>query len=192
MRQEFKEQVYKQYLQDRTIILNQDFTDEMIELVVLNILSFNEEDDEREEQLTNYKREDSPITIVIHSYGGSIFDCLSVISAIKTSRTPVHTLALGKVMSAGFYTLVAGHKRFAQKYSTLMYHQIAYRKNYDKLVGHIEEAEVGLKLQATLDEIVVEDTKIPMSKLNEVNFSKSDWYMTAKEALELGVIDEII
>ena len=94
-------------------------------------------------------------------------------------------------MSCGFLLLISGHKRFAYKYSTPLYHQVS-----SWTIGKLEDMKADLKetkrLQVMIDNIVVSKTKLTKKKLKEVNKLKIDWFMTAHEALELGVIDEII
>jgi ATP-dependent Clp protease protease subunit len=86
---------------------------------------------------------------------------------------------------------IAGHKRFAYETSTLMYHQIS-----SGVIGKAKDIEEEVievrRLQSWLEEYTMKKTKIGCEKLEEVYSTKHDWYMTSQEALELGVINEII
>ena len=92
---------------------------------------------------------------------------------------------------AGFMILICGHKRFAHKLSTPLYHQVS--SGAIGTAKEIEEKVVEIKrLQDQLESIVKEKTDISKKKLREIFDTKKDWYMTSEEALELNVVDEIL
>jgi len=132
-----------------------------------------------------------PIQIYIDSYGGSVYQCFGLLSVIERSQTPLHTIVTGCAMSAGFMILISGHKRFAHKLSTPLYHQVS-----SGAVGTVKEMEEKLeeskRLQRQLEDIVKEKTGITKKRLREIFDTKKDWYMTSEEALELNVVDEIL
>jgi len=132
-----------------------------------------------------------PIELYIDSYGGTVYQAFGLISVMEQSKVPVHTIVTGVAMSGGFMILIHGHKRFAYKHSTPMYHQVSTAK-----WGTIKEIEESLeqsqKLQKQMEAMVKAKTKIPKAKLKKIFENKADWYMTSKEALEYKVIDEII
>lgn len=188
----FKQNVASHYLEQRIIIINDVVEDDVIEKVVLPILSFNEEDDELEETVKGYDRTDNPIKIYIHTVGGGAHETLSIISAITSSKTPVETIALGHANSAGFFILVSGHKRSIQKYSRLCYHQVQTFPSGGPVRMVDENLDESKMLQDMFTSLVLERTKIPKHKLEECNERRSDWYMGAEEALSFGIVDEII
>ena len=110
---------------------------------------------------------------------------------MEKSKTPIHTIVTGCAMSCGFMILICGHKRFAHKLSTPLYHQIG-----GSVGGKIKDVEDTLeemkRMQTIWEEITVEKTKISAKKLREIYNSKKDWHMSAQDALELGVVDEIL
>lgn len=185
------EKIYQHQLQYREIILNDDVNEDVIELVVMQILNINREDDELEAAAKDYNRTDKPITLYIHTDGGAVFDGLAVISAIRSSKTPVYTVALGKAISMGFMILIAGHKRYCQELSTLMYHQLS-SGNRGNLKDIEEYTEHLGELQATLEALVKECTLLPQEMLDEVYVRKNDLYLNAAEALDWGVVDAIL
>ncbi len=132
-----------------------------------------------------------PIQIYIDSYGGSVYQCFGLLSVMERSQTPLHTIVTGCAMSAGFMILISGHKRFAHKLSTPLYHQVS-----SGAVGTVKEMEEKLeeskRLQRQLEDIVKEKTGITKKRLREIFDTKKDWYMTSEEALELNVVDEIL
>jgi len=132
-----------------------------------------------------------PIKIYIDSYGGQIYQCFGLLGVMEKSKTPVHTIVTGCAMSCGFMILISGHKRFAYKLSTPLYHQVSTTKS--GTLKEIEEEIIETKrLQETIEEITLERTKITKKKLKEIYDGKVDWFMSAKEAVELGVVDEIL
>ena len=132
-----------------------------------------------------------PIQIYIDSYGGSVYQCFGLLSVMERSQTPLHTIVTGCAMSAGFMILISGHKRFAHKLSTPLYHQVS-----SGAAGTVKEMEEKLeeskRLQKQLEDIVKEKTDITKKRLREIFDTKKDWYMTSEEALELNVVDEIL
>jgi ATP-dependent Clp protease protease subunit len=132
-----------------------------------------------------------PIQIYIDSYGGQVYQCFGLLSVMERSSTSIHTIVTGCAMSAGFMILISGHKRFAHKLSTPLYHQVS-----SGAIGTVkdmeEKVEESKRLQKQLEDIVKEKTDISKKKLKEIFDTKKDWYMTSEEALELNVVDEIL
>lgn len=188
----YKEDVFQSLLMDRrTILLNDKVEDSIIERVVIPIIGINDSDDEAEEELKGYNRNDNPIHIFINTDGGFADQALACMSAIESSKTPIYTYAMGKAYSAGFLILVAGHKRFCQKYSNLMYHQMQLSTGYNSLAECKDTIDEAMITQSIVDEIVLSRTKITEDKLREINTNKTNWYVRSKEALELNIVDEL-
>jgi ATP-dependent Clp protease protease subunit len=137
----------------------------------------------------DYKPE--PINIYIDSYGGAVYQCFGLLSVIERSKTPVHTIVTGCAMSCGFLLLISGHKRFAHKMSTPLYHQVS-TGFWGKVQDMEEKLEETKRLQKQIEDYTTDRTKISKKKLKEILENKKDWYMSSDEALELGVVDEIL
>lgn len=157
------------------------------------IIEIND-DDERLRKLYHVYGIDytpKPIKMYIDSYGGSVYQCFGLLSVMDNSKTEVHTIVTGCAMSCGFMILISGHKRFAHKLSTPLYHQVSTRTS-----GTLKEIEDDImetkRLQETIEKITLDRTKISKKKLKEVYDGKVDWFMTADEAKDLGVVDEIL
>ena len=157
------------------------------------IIEIND-DDERLRKLYHVYGIDytpKPIKMYIDSYGGSVYQCFGLLSVMDNSKTEVHTIVTGCAMSCGFMILISGHKRFAHKLSTPLYHQVSTTKS-----GTLKEIEDDImetkRLQETIEKITLDRTKISKKKLKEVYDGKVDWFMTAQEAKDLGVVDEIL
>lgn len=177
----------------RDIIFSKDVDAESMAKITERILEVNEEDAYLEKLYKihdiNYTRK--PIKIYIDSYGGYVYQCFGLLSVIDKSKTAVHTIVTGAAMSCGFMILIHGHKRFAYENATPMYHQVS-----DGIQGKVKDIQEDLKetlrLQERVEEMTLTRTKITKKKLKKIYKTKRDWYMTAKEAKKLGVVDEII
>lgn len=132
-----------------------------------------------------------PIEIIIDSYGGYVYQILGLVSIMQKSKTPIHTICTGAAMSCGFVMLICGHKRFAYELATPMYHQVSSGA-VGKMKDIEEDVVEGKRLQKILEKLTLENTLITKKKLKKIYNTKKDWFMTADEALELGVVDEII
>lgn len=132
-----------------------------------------------------------PIEIYIDSYGGLVYQVFGLLGVMERSETPIHTIVTGAAMSCGFLILISGHKRFGYGLSTPLYHQVSSSSN-----GTVKEMSEDLvetkRLQQKIEKITLKKTKIPKKRLKQIYKRKIDWFMTAKEAKKLGVIDEII
>lgn len=142
-------------------------------------------------QMYGFDYTPKPIKIYIDSYGGHVYQILGVISIIEKSKTPIHTICTGCAMSCGFLLLISGHRRFAYRLSTPLYHSVSATAS-----GQIKTLEEDVKeakrLQSILEELTLKNTKINKKKLKDIYEKKIDWFMGAEEALKLKVIDEII
>lgn len=157
------------------------------------IIEINNDDDHLKKVYSIYNLEykPDPIKIYIDSYGGGVYQCFGLLSVIERSETPIHTIVTGCAMSCGFLLLISGHKRFAHKMSTPLYHQVS-TGFFGKVQDMEEKVEEAKRLQEQIEEYTKEKTKIGKKKLKKVLENKIDWYMTSEEALELGVVDEIL
>ena len=105
---------YKDY-DERNISIDYDIDDSLFE-VTKQILEYNRKD----KDIPVEKRK--PINIYVMSYGGDLYQAYACISTMLASKTPIRTINMGVAMSAGLLILLAGHERYAMKYSTAMIH----------------------------------------------------------------------
>lgn len=178
---------------ERTIMFNTQVDQKTIGAVTQKILDINSDDAYLKKlyKISGQKYIAPPIEIYIDSYGGYVYQILGLVSVMEKSKTPIHTICTGAAMSCGFIMLITGHRRFAHEHSTPLYHQVS-----GGTIGTVKEMEEGVKetkrLQNKLEAITLEKTRITEKKLKKVYKRKKDWYITAEEALELGIVDEII
>lgn len=163
-----------------------EITNENICDALEQIYEINDEDKSKEAT----RRE--PIKLILNSPGGDVYDGIGLIDVIEQSLTPIHIYVHGQAQSMGFAIATSGHYRYAGKRTTFMYHEISWETNQEKLAYHEQEVIEGKRLWSVYDSIVVANTKIPLKKLQQIRKEHKEWYLTAQEALQWGIIDEII
>ena len=158
-----------------------------------SIIEINEDDAHLEKLYGVYGLEykPKPIKIYIDSYGGQVYQCFGLIGVMERSQTPIHTVVTGAAMSCGFIILINGHRRYAYRHATPLYHQVS-SGFFGKVKDLEEKLEETKRLQDKIEEMTLRLTKISKKKLSEILKKKVDWFMTADIALELGVIDEVL
>lgn len=178
---------------DRKIFFGKQVDQESIEKISKEIIMINEDDEHIKKIYKVYDIEynPKPIEIYIDSYGGYVYQIMGLISIMEKSKVPIHTIATGAAMSCGFMMLIFGHKRFAYENATPMYHQVSSGA-WGKVQDMEERIAETKRLQNLFEELTIRKTKISKEKLDDIREKKFDWFMTAEEALKLGVIDEII
>lgn len=177
----------------RAIWLTTEVYPETIATIVQQIQNINYIDEKKEKEYLmegqTYVR--PPIKLYVSSYGGSVYDGLGLIGIIKKSKTPIHTIAFGKVMSMGVLLAISGHVRFSYPHTTFMIHSIS-SGNFGCYQELKESLEEDTRLQEKLDSIITSSSNITQERLNEVLVKKLDWYFDADQALEFKMINEII
>jgi ATP-dependent Clp protease protease subunit len=133
-----------------------------------------------------------PIKLIINSPGGDVYEGMGIIDVIKKSITPIWVYVYGHAQSMAFAIATAGHYRYAGKRATFMYHQLSWEMAQEKLIHHEQEVKESKRLWDVYDEIVLSNTKILPKQLKQIHKERKEWYITSEEALELGIIDEIL
>ena len=131
------------------------------------------------------------IQMLLSTYGGCVYDGLSLYDTIKNSKTEVDITCFGKIMSMGIIILLSAKTRKAYRNTTFMIHEIS-TGGIGKLADMEETIDEAKRLNKILFDIIKKETKISSSLLEEIYSKKKDWYFTAEEALEIGLITEII
>jgi ATP-dependent Clp protease protease subunit len=180
---QFEEYTFWEQLKDRKIILNGQIDDSVVERVIVQILKFNNQD----KNIPKEKRK--PIVLYLNSYGGVVDIGLVLANVIESSKTPIHVIALGNAASMAAIILMAGHKRMAYPFSNILHHDGSMF-----VVGSTSKVKDTMmyqdKKEEQIKQFVLSHTKITEEKYKE-NYAK-EWWMTSEQALEYGVIDEII
>ena len=178
---------------DRFLYLPEQVNQESMNKLTKNIVDINADDAHLKKLYAVHGLDytPQPIKIYIDSYGGAVYQCFGLLGVIEKSETPIHTIVTGAAMSCGFLILISGHKRFGYKLSTPLYHQVS-TGFYGKIKDMEERLQETKRLQKLIEDITLERTSISKKKLADVLKNKVDWYMSAEEAVKLGVINEII
>jgi ATP-dependent Clp protease protease subunit len=154
---------------------------------------------EYEKQIIEWNREDknvpieerNPIKLMFFSYGGQIDINYSFIDLIQQSKTPIWGVNMGQACSAACFIFISCHKRLTMPRSSFLIHQGGvdggFSGTYEQVVASIMEYQ---RQVSELGEYLLENTNITQQMLDE-KFA-SEWYLTADEAVELGVADAII
>ena len=133
----------------------------------------------------------TPIEFYLSTCGGSCYDGLSLYDVIETSKTPIEVICAGKIMSMGIIVALGAKVRKGYRNTTFMIHQVS-GVSFGTLRGMEETVvEVG-RVNKMLFDIIKSKTKVTETQLNEVIQQKKDWFISADEALELGILTEIL
>jgi ATP-dependent Clp protease protease subunit len=132
------------------------------------------------------------LTLILHSPGGCLTSAFCIIDAMAGSKIPVHTIGLGQICSAGFCTFIAGEKghRVLTPNTTIMSHQYAWGtggKHHD-LVSVRKEQDLVMERMMNHYK---RHTGLKKKQIKKHLLPATDCWMSAEEALDLGVCDEI-
>ena len=171
--------IYSRLLKDRIIFLGEEVTDVSANLIVSQLLFLESEDPGKD------------ISLYINSPGGSVSAGLAIYDTMNYIKCDVSTICIGMAASMGAFLLAGGTKgkRFALPNSTIMIHQPS---------GGAQGQATDIKIVADriiqtkkqLNEILAANTGQPLSKI-EID-TERDNYMSAKEAMEYGLIDQVV
>lgn len=167
---------------DRIFWVDDEIGDNLLDLVKM-IIRCNKED----KGLAVEARK--PIKIFISSPGGETQAMWSAMQAIQTSKTPCYTINFSYAYSAAAELLIAGHKRFALKGSTTMIHRGSCFIGGEQSV--VESTQKYMKvMEQKYQDFLLSHTKIDQKAYKRR--ASSDMYFDEYEALENGIVDEIV
>lgn len=169
----------------RSLYLTGEITQEIASKIFQMINLWNEIDSSNEIE----DDDRNPIKIYINTPGGDLDATFSIIGAIKASKTPVHTITIGQAYSGGFLIQISGDKKFCYPYSSFLFHEGSSFDCGDahKFIQHTEFYKTQLNI---MKELIINNTKISESEYE--SHHKDDWFITAKEAVEKGIVDTIL
>ena len=189
-------------VKDRTITIFNDVEEGSMATAIEKIFQINQEDKAWKRNLCSVMDmsgikfdpttiEMPHIQMLLSTYGGCVYDGLSLYDAVKNSNTEVDITCFGKIMSMGIILLLSAKTRKAYRNTTFMIHEGS--SGFIGKVADMEESvEESKRLREVIFDIIEKETKISKAKLDEVRKSRMDWFLTAEEALEYGLITEII
>ncbi|MBQ2769827.1 MAG: ATP-dependent Clp endopeptidase proteolytic subunit ClpP [Clostridia bacterium] len=171
--------IYSRLLKDRIIFLGGEVDDDIANSIVAQML-FLEGDDP-----------DKDIFLYINSPGGSVTAGMAIYDTMQYIKCDVSTICVGLAASMGAFLLAAGAKgkRKALPNAEIMIHQPSGGARGQATDISIQ-AEQILRIKRRMNEILSERTGTPLEQV--ARDTERDYYMTAQEALDYGIVDEVI
>jgi ATP-dependent Clp protease protease subunit len=171
--------IYSRLLKDRIIFLGEEVTDESANIIVAQLLFLAAEDPTRD------------ISLYINSPGGSVSAGFAIYDTMHLIKCDVSTICIGMAASMGAFLLAGGTKgkRFALPNADIMIHQPSGGAKGPASDIKIM-ADYVLKHRAKLNKILSENTGKSTEKI--AIDTERDYFMSAEEAKEYGLIDDII
>ncbi|BDM82081.1 ATP-dependent Clp protease proteolytic subunit [Acaryochloris marina] len=171
--------IYTRLSQERIIFLGQEVTDGLANQIVAFLLYLDSEDPSK------------PISIYINSPGGSVTAGLAIYDTMQHIKSEVATICVGLAASMGSFLLAAGSpgKRLALPHSRIMIHQPSGGARGQASDIEIEAKEI-IRVRRQLNDIYAARTGQPLEKI-EKDMDR-DFFMSAHEALDYGLIDQVI
>jgi len=158
-----------------------------------SILKLNKKLKELETKLLTYadslEWEPPGIYLHINSYGGSVFAGVAGMDQIRKCKVPVYTVIDGCAASAATFLTVVGTKRYINKHAHVLIHQLS-SGFWGKFSAIEDEVKNLKKLMEMIKDVYLNHTKIEKKQLDKL--LKRDLWLNAQEALEYGLVDEIL
>jgi len=171
--------IYSRLLKDRIIFLGGPITDQVANAIIAQFLFLEHEDPKKD------------IKFYINTPGGSVTAGMAIYDTMQYVKPDVATMCIGIAASMGAFLLSAGKKgkRFALPNSEILLHQVM-----GGVEGQAVEVEIAakqiVKTKEKLNQLLAKHTGQPLSKIERD--TDRDFWLSAQEAKEYGIIDEII
>lgn len=171
--------IYSRLLKDRIILLSGEIHDELAASIVAQLLFLEAEDPQKD------------IYLYINSPGGVITSGLSIYDTMNYVCPDICTICIGQAASMGAFLLSCGTKgkRYSLPNSRIMIHQPLGGARGQATDIQIQAQEI-LRLKSKLNEILVKNTGQDLKKIEQD--TERDYFMSAQEAKEYGIIDKVL
>lgn len=147
---------------------------------------WNKIDDENNIPIENRE----PIKIYIDSYGGVLNSAFSIVDSITMSKTPIYTICTNCAYSGAFLIFICGHKRFAYKNATFMFHEGSITSGQLDAGKFRNYSNFYEKQLLAMKDIVLTHTQIDEKTYER--YQKDDFWLMSNEAIAMGICDEIL
>src|SRR5881409_2428504 len=171
--------IYSRLLNERIVFLGTPVTDDIANLIVAQLIHLESEDPDKD------------ISLYINSPGGQIYAGLAIYDTMRFIKPDVATICVGIAMSMGALLLAAGAagKRTALPNAKILIHQVS--GGFQGQGTDIEiQARETISLKRRLEEIIALHTNQSIDKISKD--MERDYYMTAEEAEQYGIVDQVI
>ena len=171
--------IYSLLLKERIIMLGMPINDQVANVIVAQLLYLEREDPDKD------------ISLYVHSPGGIISAGLAIYDTMQLIRPDVSTICVGLAASMGTVLLCAGAagKRYVLPNSTIHMHQA-----FGGAQGQAADIEIAareiMRMQERIRDIIAKHTGQPVEKI--AHDTDRDFYLNAGQAVEYGLIDEIL
>ena len=174
---------YYEDLANRTIWINEEINGDLTQELVHYIVKWNREDKDLDEI------DRKPIRLLFDSPGGDLDAQAAICSVIELSKTPVIGIAIGLVASAASLIYLSCHVRLALKSSYFILHKgsAALSGDFENIMNSIDDYKKEVDKMVNF---IIEHSDYKKEEVEEC--IKKDWYIRAPQALEKGLVDEII
>lgn len=171
--------LYERLFRERIIFLSEEVDDGIANAIVAYLLYLDSEDQTK------------PIYIYINSPGGSVTAGMAIYDTMQHIKSEIVTICVGMAASMGAFLLAAGGKgkRLALPHARIMIHQPLGGSRGQASDIEIEAKEI-LRIRQQLDRILADRTGQPLDKIQKD--TDRDFFMSAAEAKEYGLIDKVI
>jgi ATP-dependent Clp protease, protease subunit len=171
--------IFSRLLEERIIFLAGPVTDMNANVVIAQMLYLSSRDPKKD------------IKLYINSPGGSVTAGLAIYDTMQFLKCPVSTICVGLAASMGAVILGCGTKgkRFALPNSEILLHQVAGGAQGQAADIEITAKQI-MKIKGSLNQILAKHTGQPIASVEKD--TDRDFYMTAEEAKQYGLIDEVI
>ncbi|HEX2109999.1 MAG TPA: ATP-dependent Clp endopeptidase proteolytic subunit ClpP [Gaiellaceae bacterium] len=170
--------IYSRLLNERIIFLGTPIDDQIANLIIAQLIHLESEDPDKD------------ISLYVNSPGGSVYAGLAVYDTMQYIKPDVQTVCVGIAMSMGALLLGGGTpgKRMALPNSKILIHQVSSGFQGQATDIEIQAREV-INIKRRLEEIIAFHTGQPLDKVSKD--MERDYFMTAQEAQEYGIIDTV-
>ena len=171
--------IFSRLLRDRIILLGAPIGDDLSNLIVAQLLFLESEDPEKD------------VYLYINSPGGSVTAGLAIYDTIQYVRPDVSTICIGQAASMAAWLLASGAKgkRYALPHARIMIHQPLGGVQGQAADIDIQAREI-LRLREQMNNILVKHSGQSLKKVEKD--TDRDMFMTGKQAVEYGILDEVI
>ena len=171
--------IYSRLLRERIIFLGTPIDDQIANLVVAELLHLESEDPEKD------------ISLYVNSPGGGVYAGLTIYDTVQFVKPDVQTICVGTALSMGALLLAAGAegKRMALPNAKILLHQVS--GGFEGQATDIEiQAREVISVKRRLEEIIALHSGQPLEKVSAD--MERDYFLSAEEAKEYGLIDRVI
>jgi len=171
--------IFSRLLKERIIFIGTPMDDDVSNLIIAQMLFLASEDSDKD------------INIYINSPGGVVTAGLAIYDTMQYLKCPITTICIGQAASMGAMLLAAGSKgkRYALPNARIMIHQPLGGAQGQATDIEIQTKEI-MRVKKLLNEILAKHTGQPLAKIEKD--TDRDFYMSAQEAVEYGIVDEVI